>query len=449
MEVCGAARGFLFALGMGFGGYLVLAVWLWVEKERSFREDPEEHLLKGLWLLRGLVCLMVISFVWGMMVLREGGREGGAGGGGCWVGQRQLHECVVAFVLLGSTLLFVALFLHGMATGTWALVSIGQVLKGVGETMGLCLSLVFGLAPREKLLLRLRGQKQQQQQRQQQGEGGKWGREGRKERRQGVFLSSSASNVMMVQVAEELPLLPFFHIRVIEGGGGGGREGGNGREETPRGVESEREGRSQWSAFSRFRHGEGSKHQHQGEETTPQLPLRASPYTPPLTPTTPIGRVLGRRGSKESEKQHQHQQQQEQRRPRSRFGFRLDDDDEEEDEGKGTESENEDEDEDDAELPAAVRVSLTPGEEEEEDEDGSDHHRYHIPRPLVLGATLNSIFDVTPLSLSPLRPRSALAEGGTEGLYLNEEEGGGGGRGGGRGHAVQGNTCCPLPPLQV
>jgi hypothetical protein len=91
-----------------------------------------------------------------------------------------------------------------------------------------------------------------------------------------------------------------------------------------------------------------------------------------------------------------------------------------------------------------VRVSLTDSFEEEKDEEGS--HCYHIPRPLVLGATLNSIFDVTPLSLSPLRPRSALAEGGAAGLYVNEEEGGGGG---GRGHGVQGNTCCPLPPLRV
>ena len=464
MEVCGAARGFLFALGMGFGGYLVLAVWLWVEKERSFRDDPEEHELKGLWLLRSLVCLMVISFVWGMMVLREGRRGGGREGGGCWASQGQLHECVMAFVLLGSMLLFVAAFLHWMATGRWALVSAGQVVQGVGETCRLCLSLLLRLAPHQKVL---KGQEKRE-------ERGKWVKErmeGREEGRRGMF--SSSSNVTMIQVAEELPLLPFFHIRVIEGGGdgGGGGEGGGGRGGAGGGGEIGRE-EAPWagerttpapsSAFSRYRQyteddEEESKQQHQQLQTqgiTPQLPPRALPYTPPLTPTTPIGRVIGHRARKDAPFHHHNQYQQEQeqeeeeqqqqdrqRRPRSRrlgFGLEGGDEDEKKKDGK---SKNEDE----AELPAAVQVSLTSREEEGDYEGGS--HCYQAPRPLVLGATLNSIFDVTPLSLSPLRLRSALAMGETGGLYLNEEEGTEEGER--RWHTVQGNTCCPLPPLQV
>jgi hypothetical protein len=144
----------------------------------------------------------------------------------------------------------------------------------------------------------------------------------------------------------------------------------------------------------------------------------------------------------EQEQEEEEQQQQDrQRRPRSRrlgFGLEGGDEDEKKKDGK---SKNEDE----AELPAAVQVSLTSREEEGDYEGGS--HCYQAPRPLVLGATLNSIFDVTPLSLSPLRPRSALAMGETGGLYLNEEEGTEEGER--RWHTVQGNTCCPLPPLQV
>lgn len=441
MEVCGAARGFLFALAMGFGGYLVLAAWLWVEKERSFRDDPEEHELKGLWLLRTLACLMVISFVWGVMVLREGGREGGRTGGGCWASQGQLHECVVAFVLLGSMLLFVAAFLHWMATGRWALVSVGQVAQGVAETCRLCLSLLLRLAPHQKLL-------KAQEKRKERACRVKERVEGREEGRREMF--SSPANEMTIQVAEELSLLPFFHIRVIEGrrsGGGGG--GGIASEEAPRG--GERTTLASPSALYRNRqyiedNDEESKQQQlmQAHGITSQLPPRALPYTPPVTITTPIGRVIGRRKSNYAQSHHHtHQEQEqewerEQRRPRSRLGLCLGVDDDEKKEDK--KSDNEDE----VDLPAAVQVSLTPGEEEE-DCEGAFHY-YQTPRPLVLGATLNSIFDVTPLSLSPLRPRSAIAMGETGGLYLTED---GGAEGEGRRRTEQGNTCCPLPPLQV
>ncbi len=385
MEACGAVRGFLFTMAMGFSMYMGLAVWMWAEKERSFREDPQEHALKGLWLLRGLVSLLSIGFVWGMMVLQETT---------CYATQPKLQEAVMAFILLGSSLLAIALALHGIATGVWAANSVVKVVMGLCEALALFLSLTLGLAPHQDLL---GGQYQ-----------AKWLNES--ERR-------PSSPNLMIQVAEELPLLPFFHIRVIEEGMGSG---------------------SPNTTHDNDEDGQESKQQHllspEEEAAAALLPPRAFTYLPPPMPSTPIGRVVGAGTRQDPTKERGWRKQQARHLQHSRLGFFTDEDHDTDDE---------------VHLPAAVPVSLV-GQEGGAGGGSSttQQQQQHQTRPLVLGATLHSIFDVTPLSLSPPRPASAaravlLLPPASEGDARPPSSAPIGGGGGG------GNTCCPLPPLHV
>lgn len=385
MENCAASRGFVYALAIGFSVYTGLAFWLWKEKENSFREDPEEHALKEVWLLRGLVSLLIISYTWGMMVLKETA---------CYASYPRLRGAVLSYTILGSTLLAVAVILHALATCAWMVLSTVQVIRGMHETMTLFLRFIFRLAPHQAFLERY----------------GQIKRMGRSE--------SNLLSERTIQVAEELSLMPYFHVWVIEGGERR-EEGGNPERVRPRPVEGSAAIGSgeceRWEDERDVYSRPSPRRQHQDEEkqhmdafegrgaTRSPSPLRALPRT--HIPTTPIGRIMGRR-TQFSESEGNGDDVHAGRsifRQVGQYGHVEEEKNGVCEDGSGEAWSPGTDIKDEKTLPAAIRV-ICETRNQEWQTLPMVCNAIDVPRQSILAATMQSILDVTPLSIDPLRP---------------------------------------------
>ena len=203
--ICTACTGYLFTMTMGFAAYFALAIWLWFDREASRREDPEEYELKQAWLIRSLVALLAIAFIWGLLVSEETP---------CFQRQPIIQDSVIAFLVLGSSVLALAIAFHGVCVILWAVNSITKVITGGCEALALSLSLILGLAPYQELFSSQRSSLTRRPL-----SSSYLSRQQQLEEDEGLPFSfpslTSRPSFNLPQVAEELPL-PFYKVSLVK-----------------------------------------------------------------------------------------------------------------------------------------------------------------------------------------------------------------------------------------